>query len=173
MFPLCLSLSHRQASNSIDVAGRPGGVPHTLLQKDPRVSIRPVASWTSLLLLCVPWWKPHIEKCECIRSGCLKEWMKSVNRVSKRCNLSGSWITHFGYSSMLLMILIVGLSIQITDPYRTSVRVSGRPVHVFCKMFHLSGQATKSKTANYSTTPDRDKSGYWLHLRIALRSQLS
>ncbi|XP_077943666.1 fibrosin-like 1 isoform X30 [Gasterosteus aculeatus] len=27
-----------KASNSIDVAGRPGGVPHTLLQKDPRIT---------------------------------------------------------------------------------------------------------------------------------------
>lgn len=33
-----------QASNPIDVAARPGAVPHTLLQKDPRVSMRPRAS---------------------------------------------------------------------------------------------------------------------------------
>lgn len=38
-----VSLSLCQASNPIDVAGRPGAVPHTLLQKDPRVSISSVA----------------------------------------------------------------------------------------------------------------------------------
>uniref|UniRef100_G3PHG5 Fibrosin-like 1 n=1 Tax=Gasterosteus aculeatus TaxID=69293 RepID=G3PHG5_GASAC len=31
-------IRHSNASNSIDVAGRPGGVPHTLLQKDPRIT---------------------------------------------------------------------------------------------------------------------------------------
>lgn len=43
LFPF-VSLCLCQASNPIDVAGRPGAVPHTLLQKDPRVSIRPIAS---------------------------------------------------------------------------------------------------------------------------------
>lgn len=39
---MCLSLCLfclLQPSNPIDVAARPGAVPHTLLQKDPRVSI--------------------------------------------------------------------------------------------------------------------------------------
>lgn len=35
---LLLLVSVRQPSNPIDVAARPGAVPHTLLQKDPRVS---------------------------------------------------------------------------------------------------------------------------------------
>lgn len=34
-----LSVCVRQPSNPIDVAARPGAVPHTLLQKDPRVSV--------------------------------------------------------------------------------------------------------------------------------------
>ena len=48
---LSLSFSFCQASNPIDVAARPGAVPHTLLQKDPRVSIRPLASQTVPLAL--------------------------------------------------------------------------------------------------------------------------
>ncbi|XP_077943657.1 fibrosin-like 1 isoform X19 [Gasterosteus aculeatus] len=43
-----------KASNSIDVAGRPGGVPHTLLQKDPRItdpyrtSVRKPGKWCAV-----------------------------------------------------------------------------------------------------------------------------
>ena len=64
---------------------------------------------------------------------------------------------HFGALSLLLVIIIVCLSTQITDPFRTSVRVSGSLVHIeiYIEMFHLSGQATKSKTANSSTIPDQ------------------
>ncbi|XP_075960406.1 fibrosin-1-like protein isoform X6 [Anarhichas minor] len=43
-----------KASNSIDVGGRPGGVPHTLLQKDPRItdpyrtSVRKPGKWCAV-----------------------------------------------------------------------------------------------------------------------------
>lgn len=53
----CLSVSlslTRQASNPIDVAARPGAVPHTLLQKDPRVSIGSGAS-EAICACCEMW----------------------------------------------------------------------------------------------------------------------
>lgn len=55
-------LSLYQASNPIDVAARPGAVPHTLLQKDPRVSTRPTVSGQSVL--SVPFTESHTHVCQ-------------------------------------------------------------------------------------------------------------
>lgn len=74
----CLS-SLCQASNPIDVAARPGAVPHTLLQKDPRVRSRTVTPQPVSLLLCSFWWKTTLlyvpERSRCMSfCWCLFKW---------------------------------------------------------------------------------------------------
>lgn len=56
---------------------------------------------------------------------------------------------------VLVSLITVCFSVQITDPFRTSVRVSARLVH--CRLlFHLSGQATKSQPVKKnSAVPDQ------------------
>lgn len=101
---LFVFVSVHQPSNPIDVAARPGAVPHTLLQKDPRVSM-------GHLLNAVP---------------------------------------------TLVVLIAACFSVQITDPFRTSVRVSAHLVHFFfLLMIHLSGQATKSQPVKISAVPDQ------------------
>lgn len=87
-----LSVSVHQPSNPIDVAARPGAVPHTLLQKDPRVSIGFMDIFFDSSLLTAVQTSPAL--------------------------------------TMVVVLIAASFSVQITDPFRTSVRVSAHLVHL-------------------------------------------
>lgn len=142
LFPF-LSLSLCQASNPIDVAARPGAVPHTLLQKDPRVSVKLTVP-QRVSSHSVPPSESHM----CTHSMCLREmwWLflcvniflrLNISPHASRCTRVSTVPSHFGHISLLLMIMLVCLSIQITDPFRTSVRVSGCLVHLLLDVTSL------------------------------------
>lgn len=57
---LFLFVSVHQPSNPIDVGARPGAVPHTLLQKDPRVSIG-FYQHLILIVISLPLSKPPLQ----------------------------------------------------------------------------------------------------------------
>lgn len=75
---------------------------------------------------------------------------------------------YFGSSSVLLVIVIVCLSIQITDPFRTSVRVSVCLVQCFTSL----ARPQSLKLQNSSTIPDHGNAGFWLHLRVSFEVSL-